>query len=126
MTIADSDVLIDFLRGREPGVSRIRDELTAGRLATTAINSFELLSGTRSASQLSKVAALLSALTVLPVSHSTAAIAAELRRQLEKKGEGIGMADYLIAAVCLAHQAALLTRNLDHFARIPDLRIARS
>jgi predicted nucleic acid-binding protein len=35
----------------------------------------------------------------------------------------IGMADYLIAGVCLAHGATLLTRNLDHFRRVPELLI---
>ena len=38
-------------------------------------------------------------------------------------GKGIGTADYLIAGMCLAHGATLLTRNLKHFERVPGLRI---
>jgi predicted nucleic acid-binding protein len=34
------------------------------------------------------------------------------------------MADYLVVGVCLAHRGALLTRNLDRFARVPDLSIS--
>jgi predicted nucleic acid-binding protein len=41
----------------------------------------------------------------------------------EEKGEGIGMADYLIAGVCLCRQATLLTRNPEHFSRVPALKV---
>lgn len=45
MIIADSDVLIDALHGKEPSASRIAHEIRQGTLATTSITSFELLSG---------------------------------------------------------------------------------
>jgi hypothetical protein len=45
MIVADSDVLIDALRGREPARSRIALEISSGGLATTAISAFELLAG---------------------------------------------------------------------------------
>ena len=124
MMIADSDVLIDFLRGRSPWAGRIRIEIETGHLATTAINSFELLSGAKTPADKDKVARLLDALTVLAVSPEASALAAETRLSLEKDGQGIGMADYLIAGVCLAHGGVLLTRNLDHFERVPGLKIS--
>ncbi len=65
MMIADSDVLIDYLRGRAPWAERIRLEIGTGHLATTAINSFELSSGAKSAADQEKVSRLLAALTVL-------------------------------------------------------------
>jgi predicted nucleic acid-binding protein len=123
MTVADSDVLIDFLRGHEPGRSKIALELSTGRLTTTAINAFELLSGALAKRDQKKVATLLEAMLVLPVEGRAAEIAAQIRRDLEADGKGIGMADYLIAGVCLAHGAALLTRNLDHFRRVPELQL---
>lgn len=39
-------------------------------------------------------------------------------------GQSIGMADLMIAAVCIANQASLLTRNLKHFQRIATLTLA--
>lgn len=123
MTIADSDVLIDFLRGHEPGRSRVALELSTGRLTTTSISAFELLSGAIAKRDQKKVSVLLDAMLVLPVEGRAAEIAARVRRDLEADGKGIGMADYLIAGVCLAHAATLLTRNLDHFRRVPDLQI---
>ena len=124
MMVADSDVLIDFLRGRSPWAGRIRLEVETGHLATTAINSFELLSGARNAAGREKISQLLAAMTVLGVSSEAAERAAEARRALEAKGQGIGMADYLIAGVCLANGGVLLTRNTDHFERVPGLKIS--
>jgi tRNA(fMet)-specific endonuclease VapC len=123
MMIADTDLLIDFLRGKEPGHGRVRIELATGHLATTAVNQFELLSGARTAREQEKVAQLLSALRVLALDEEASRRAAQARRELEARGEGIGMADYLIAGVCLAHGGTLLTRNVQHFSRIPDLRV---
>jgi predicted nucleic acid-binding protein len=50
MIVADSDVLIDALRGREPAKGRIAQEIEKGALATTSVSVFELLSGARTAS----------------------------------------------------------------------------
>jgi predicted nucleic acid-binding protein len=47
MIVADSDVLIDFLEGRQPGAQAVAAALAAGQLQVTAISCFELLSGAR-------------------------------------------------------------------------------
>jgi predicted nucleic acid-binding protein len=39
--VADSDVLIDFLRGKEAS-TQVAEALEAGKLVTTAISAFEL------------------------------------------------------------------------------------
>ena len=123
MMLADSDVLIDFLRGKGPGVERISFELGTGRLQTTTITAFELISGSRSPKEHEKVATLLAALHVLPFDLASAEQAAKVKRELEEQGQGIGTADYLIAGICLSHGAILLTNNLKHFERVPGLRI---
>ena len=123
MMLADSDVLIDFLRGKGPAAERISLELGTGRLHTTTINAFELVSGSKTPKEQSRVATLLAALHILPLDLAAAAHAARVRRELEEQGQGIGTADYLIAGVCLAHGATLLTRNLKHFERVPNLRV---
>ena len=123
MMLADSDVLIDFLRGKGPGAERIALELGTGRLQTTTINAFELISGSKGPKEQQKVATLLAALSILPVDLASAERAAHVRRELEGRGQGIGAADYLIAGVCLAHRATLLTRNVTHFERVPGLKL---
>ncbi len=124
MIVADSDVLIDALRGREPGARRVAEGLEAGTLATTAVSTFELLSGARSSKQRKVVEAMLAALPVLPLDQKAGEAAASLRLELEGQGQGIGMADYLIAGICVSRSASLLTRNRKHFQRIQALAFA--
>lgn len=122
MNVADTDVLIDFLRGAEPSATWVSDALRGGApLATTTVTRFELLSGARGKRQRAAVETLLAALPALPLDASGADRAADVRRQLGSGGEGIGMADSLIAGIVLSHGGRLLTRNLRHFARVPGL-----
>lgn len=123
MIVADTDVLIDFLRGKGKA-ERVAFELGTGTLATTAITVFELGSGARTKRQRASVDALLGALRVLRLDAEAAERAAAVRVALEGRGEKIGMADYLIAGICLSHGAVLLTRNLDHFRRIEGLKLS--
>ena len=53
-----------------------------------------------------------------------AEVAATIRRDLEARGEPIGMADCMIAAVCMTHDGVLLTRNRKHFERVTDLKVS--
>ncbi len=124
LIVADTDVLIDSLRGTEPARRRIDQELSAGHLATTVVTAFELLSGARTTAQQTRIESLLGAMTIFPLEFIAADIAARIRRDLESRGEGIGMADYLIAGICLSRNAMLLTRNRGHFRRIPGLHLA--
>lgn len=101
-------------------------ELKAGSLATTVVNVFDLLGGAKTASETKKVETLLAALTTVAVSEQSVRIAAATRRELEARGQSIGMADYLIAGVCLERSAVLLTRNREHFTRVAGLTLAAS
>ena len=51
MIVADTDVLIDYLGGVEPGAGRVAEGIEAATLHTTAVSRFELLSGARTPRQ---------------------------------------------------------------------------
>jgi len=123
MIVADTDVLIDFLEGR-PGAQTVAEALAAGQLQTTAISCFEVLSGARPAHLLKAAQTLLDSFLVLPLDSRAAQTAAQVRRELERSGFGIGMADSLIAGVVLLNGGTLLTRNVRHFQRVPHLSLA--
>jgi predicted nucleic acid-binding protein len=123
MMIADTDVLIDFLSGREPAANRVSAELETGELKTTVINRFELLSGIHTEKQKTAVTQLLEAVPTLPLDDAAADRAAQVRRELEKRGQGIGMGDSLIAGIVLRNKGTLLTRNQKHFARVKGLHL---
>lgn len=124
MIVADSDVLIDFLRGRGEGARRVAIELETRSFATTAITAFEIRSGARTARQKRAVDTLLEAMTVLPFGPEEARLAAEIRQQVESEGQPIGMADYMIAASCITADGILLTLNRKHFERIGRLKLS--
>lgn len=124
MIVADSDILIDALRGRADAVEWVDGALASASLATTSVTAFELRSGAHTPAVSEKIDTLLAALQVLPLDERAAERAAEVRQALEKKGTPIGMADYLIAGICLTRSRALLTRNRSHFQRVPGLELA--
>ena len=124
MIVADTDVLIDFLAGRDPGAARVAIELDRGLLRTTAVTRFELLAGARNKSEESMIQELLVGVPTLGLDAQAADQAAEIQRVLQRTGESIGMADSLIAGIVLTHGATLLTRNRRHFARVSGLRLA--
>ena len=124
MIIADTDVLVDFLRDRGPMADRVALELTTGSFVTTVITEFELRSGIRSHREETAVEALLDALDVFSLDPPAARRASELRRALESEGQSIDMADSLIAGICLERNGVLLTRNVKHFARVDNLTIS--
>jgi tRNA(fMet)-specific endonuclease VapC len=122
--VADSDVLIDFLGGRNPAADRVAFELDRGQLATTAVSRFELLAGARNDRQDRLIRDLLAALFTLPFDETAADEAARVRRALEAGGTPIGMGDSLIAGIVLANDGVLLTRNRRHFERVAGLTLS--
>ena len=125
MIVADTDVLIDFLAGQGGGADAGSRELRDGALHTTAVTRFEMLSGARTTRQRAAVLKLLAAVPALPVDEAAADAAAEVRRALDSRGEGIGMADSLIAGTVIRHGGTLLTRNRRHFSRVDGLKLAK-
>jgi tRNA(fMet)-specific endonuclease VapC len=122
--VADTDVLIDFLRGAEPMAGRVAFELGKGFIATTSVSACELAAGAHGPRQQLAVADLLAGMTILPVGREAAVRAGNLHRELTARGQSVGMADSLIAAVCIEENALLLTRNRRHFARVQGLKFS--
>ena len=124
MTIADTDVLIDFMAGHEPAARRVALELERGSLRTTVVTRFELLCGARNVRQEAVIRQLLAAVPAFSLDPKASDQAARVRRSLERAGETVGMADSLIAGIVLSQDATLLTRNRRHFERVSGLRLA--
>jgi len=128
--ILDTTVLIDYLR-REPTPEAIEvfQEIKSGRLTgkTTSISAFEVYWGAElspnSKERLAEAEALLDVLPCLPVDEAAARLAAEAGVNLERRGEAIDIRDLLIGAIAKVQGLPLITANLNHFSRIPQLRV---
>ena len=65
---------------------------------------------------------IIPAVTVLPYDVAIAEVYGLLSAQLEEAGQALADADLQIAATAVYHNLELLSGNLKHFARIPQLR----
>jgi len=66
---------------------------------------------------------VLSRVTILDFSISEAVVAGDIFAHLARRGEMIGVEDVLIGATALVRKYTVVTGNVRHFERIPDLQI---
>jgi tRNA(fMet)-specific endonuclease VapC len=122
LLIADTDLVIDFLQGADPGSSLIEGWLRTDRLRLTAITAFELRLGSDFLTRKTSIDSLLTRRT-LPLDALGALLAGEIYADLASRGEGIGLRDALLAGVCRRFDLPLATRNVRHFDRVAGLRL---
>ena len=61
---------------------------------------------------------------IIEINRPIAECYARITRTLRSKGLLIGANDLWIAAAAVSHDAPLVTRNLEHFARVPGIRLS--
>ena len=64
-------------------------------------------------------------LRLLPWTPETSVFFGDIKANLESQGTLIDDFEVAIAAIALAHGAAVLTANLVHFRRVPSLSVSR-
>lgn len=122
LVAVDTDLLIDFLRGRGPGQVVTRALIGAGQLRVTTVTAFELRVGTDFHARSREIMRIFRGRT-LPLDLSAALQAGEVAAHLRRLGTPIGAPDTLIAGICLHHDLPLATRNIEHFGRVPGLAL---
>ncbi len=124
--LVDSDWLIDAIGGI-PYATRTLDALEGGTPAISVISSGELYDGAVNAAEpdleIARIRQFLCTFEVLGLDDPTMEIFARLRAQLRRRGQIIPDFDILIASTALQYDLTLLTRNMRHFARVPNLRL---
>jgi hypothetical protein len=119
--LVDTDVLIAHLRGLERARAWLGQARLLGPIAVSAVSVAELTGGMRSVER-REVWGLLSSLRVEPVSELVGRRGGELMRQNRRSHNGVGIADYLIAATAQVRGLELATLNVRHFPMFTDLR----
>jgi tRNA(fMet)-specific endonuclease VapC len=123
LVVADTDLMIDFLSGVDPGRALVKQLLLDQRLAVTALTAFELCEGAADGDPLTEPDHLLFRRTI-PLNIQAAIASARIARTLGERGRSIGVKDTLIAGTCLVFGLPLATRNRRHFERVPGLELA--
>ncbi len=130
MRAVDTTYLIDLLRGDSSAVKKAKELDEEGGAATTAINLFEITYGVyRSKNidhnrRLSDVNRLFSRLDIFPLDARAATEAGKTLGALSREGKTIDVLDGMIAAIAVTNGCdTIITRNVDHFKRIPNLEV---
>jgi tRNA(fMet)-specific endonuclease VapC len=121
----DTNLCIRVLRDR-PRTARERFNLNADALCISTIVLTELLHGAarsgRPEHNRSEVEGFASRLDVLPFDVAAADHAADIRANLERRGQVIGGYDLLIAGHARSRGLVVVTGNLGEFKRVEGLR----
>lgn len=125
MRVLDTDTCIEVLRGNQIVIAR-RAQL-ADTVATTWITAAELSYGAAKSRtpehNQNLVLALLNTLPILDMNLLAAERFGVCKTHLERSGRIIADADLLIASICLAQGAVLVTGNRRHYERIAGLQL---
>ncbi len=124
--LVDSDWLVDALIGIPAAVS-VLERLSDQALGVSIVSYGELFEGACGSpnpqEHLARFRAFLDRFTAVPLSDPIMETFARIRKQLRESGQLIPDLDLLIGATAAHHDLTLLTRNLRHFGRIPDLKL---
>jgi predicted nucleic acid-binding protein len=126
LIVVDTDVIIDFFRDISPAADVFAELIGSGIAALTAISIFELYAGIEGTKRLRQIETLVQEITVLPLNVIEAAMGGRIYTQLKARGKLIGTHDILIAAICIANDLPLYTKNIAHFSEIKEIRLLSS
>lgn len=116
--LLDTDVLVEFLRGRPRAVEFL--ESLEGALLVSAVSVAELFAGARGKDEEAALETFLGAFEVVPVDFDGGRDAGGIRRTYGPS-HGTGLADAMIAASARRRGARLVSFNRRHFPFVNDL-----
>lgn len=119
----DTDIIIDFLRGKSPGQEILEKCINLNTCYITFITAFEIYLGMGSERQKQIFDGLLEELKFIPSYLKTAETSAQIIRELRKGNKEIGFMDSIIAGTCINNNLVLVTKNIKHFNRIKGLKL---
>ncbi len=127
MHLLDTNICIAILTDADPVVGRALLALPVESVVLCSIVKAELLYGARNSGRVDQNLALLerffAPLRSLPFDDGAAERYGSLRAQLRRDGRPIGANDMMIAAIALAADAKLVTRNQRELAAVAGLRL---
>ena len=115
--IIDTNVWIDAMAGEQSAGRALKAATHDDWCGHSAISRLEVLSYSRlTEGEMTAFRAMLDQYVEVPIDNDVIEEAARLRRLVKVKAP-----DAIVAATALIRQAALITRNVDDFRRIPGL-----
>lgn len=123
--LLDTDTCVFWLRGNVPVRERLAANLEV--VGISVISLAELRYGAncsaRPQANHQAIDDFISGIPILGVDQEIVQTFADIKAQLRKEGTLLEDWDLMIAATARTHQLTLITNNVDHFSRIPALRL---
>ena len=127
--LIDTDGLLDLINGQVEAIEFLDSVLSNGYLATTAITHAEVYAGVHASRDPDKTRARIehffatTHMEIIPLTTQPARMAGLFFGTLVSQGQTTGLPDLLNAAIALVHDYTIVTRNIRHYERIPNLKI---
>jgi tRNA(fMet)-specific endonuclease VapC len=125
--LLDTNACIAYLTGRSQKLRERLKAVSPTDIALCSVVKAELLFGafksTKVQDNLAGLTTFFAPLASVPFDDQAAEIYGRVRAHLHRQGTPIGPNDLLIAAIAVAHDLTLVTRNGAEFARVADLCI---
>lgn len=124
--LPDTNAVSLYLVGRDPALShRMQAEVLQLRLSSIVVaeREFGIVHHSSGLRYRQRFQDLLRLVPVEPFTREDAGIYASIRSQLERRGQGIGPLDTLIAAQAVRLGATLVTHNIREFRRVAGLAV---
>ncbi|MCI0637423.1 MAG: type II toxin-antitoxin system VapC family toxin, partial [Actinobacteria bacterium] len=118
--VADTSVLVDYLRGHEPARAAVTDALRSNRVVVSLVSKIEVLAGMRPDEE-TRTYRLFGQLEWADVDDDVAERAGRLAAAFARTHKGVELADFVVAATADLLDATLWTRNRRHFPMFVDL-----
>jgi predicted nucleic acid-binding protein len=121
--LLDTDIAIDFLRGRSYARKLLENWSGEGLLAISTLTQLEIYQGMKTREE-QATNVFLDGLVSITVDVHIARQAGRMIGEFRSKGVTVSIGDAIIAATALQASIPLLTNNLEHYP-FPGLRIVR-
>ena len=117
--LVDTDILVDFFRGKDKAVSFIKKN--ADRILLASVVVAELYAGVKGKEEKQTLDQFISLFPVLALEKEIA-ITGGRYKQMFGQSHGIGLVDAILAATAEHHQAKLITLNTKHYPMLKGLK----
>lgn len=125
--LLDTDWVIDYLKGVPRVVTRLQAAADEG-LAISVISLAELYEGVYGSGNaerhLKGLRQFLGCIQVIGLDEAICQTFGQYRHRLRQHGQLIDNFDLLIAATAVTYRLRLVTSNVRHYARVPELQLA--
>jgi tRNA(fMet)-specific endonuclease VapC len=127
--LLDTNICIPLMEATDPALAARVFAAHRGSVVLCSVVRAELEFSARKSSRVAEnltyVTRFCKTFESLPFDDEAAAICGDLRAHLKRTGQPIGSYDEMIAAIAIANELTLVTRNIREFQRVPGLTIER-